>query len=280
MRNEYKIKYMNKINELLESEETKEIKEIKKDIKVILKNVGKLYKYLSGNDWDIKNLKNNNLIASNPSEFNDPFEFKFSLGSNLGEFKEMLKSGTFGKEGCEMVEKYEDKELINYYKATFGATRDKLIKEKNKLRVCCLSEKKDNILMWSHYANGHKGFCIEYDIEDIFKKFNGIFPVNYSEELPELENNGEKGISKYFYTKSIDWEYEDEWRLFVNYQETQESFIEMPDIKAIYMGCKIDEKLKNQLILYCGKNEIKLYQGEIGMFEYKIEFKEVNLRSR
>ncbi len=32
-----------------------------------------------------------------------------------------------------------------------------------KFGVYCLSEKKDDILMWSHYSNGHKRLCIEYD---------------------------------------------------------------------------------------------------------------------
>ena len=29
--------------------------------------------------------------------------------------------------------------------------------------VCCLSEKHDDVLMWSHYSNGHKGFCLKFE---------------------------------------------------------------------------------------------------------------------
>lgn len=40
--------------------------------------------------------------------------------------------------------------------------------------------------MWSHYANKHTGFCVEYDISllDNFYKLN-LFPVLYSNNRPE-----------------------------------------------------------------------------------------------
>lgn len=32
--------------------------------------------------------------------------------------------------------------------------------------------------MWAHYANSHKGFCIEYDIEKLQDSENYTFDVN------------------------------------------------------------------------------------------------------
>ncbi len=46
--------------------------------------------------------------------------------------------------------------------------------------ILCLSAVVDNLLMWSHYADGHRGYCVEYteysvaDILDL--KATGIFP--------------------------------------------------------------------------------------------------------
>jgi hypothetical protein len=30
--------------------------------------------------------------------------------------------------------------------------------------ICSFSSKPDIILMWSHYANGNSGFCLEFDL--------------------------------------------------------------------------------------------------------------------
>jgi hypothetical protein len=38
---------------------------------------------------------------------------------------------------------------------------------KDSLRICCFSEQPDSILMWSHYAQDHKGFCVEYSAESL-----------------------------------------------------------------------------------------------------------------
>lgn len=33
--------------------------------------------------------------------------------------------------------------------------------------VTCFSESNDDTLMWSHYAEGHTGFCVEYDFHGL-----------------------------------------------------------------------------------------------------------------
>ena len=48
--------------------------------------------------------------------------------------------------------------------------------------VSCFGSSFDSVLMWSHYAEKHRGVCIEYEIED--KDFK---MVNYSEIVPNFE---------------------------------------------------------------------------------------------
>jgi len=40
-----------------------------------------------------------------------------------------------------------------------------------KIGIFSLSKKYDDELLWAHYANSHKGFCIEYDLEILLKLF-------------------------------------------------------------------------------------------------------------
>lgn len=36
-------------------------------------------------------------------------------------------------------------------------------------RISCFSKRVDNLLMWSHYADGLRGFCIEFDKKELLK---------------------------------------------------------------------------------------------------------------
>lgn len=50
-------------------------------------------------------------------------------------------------------------------------------------RITCFSRRADNLLMWSHYADGLRGFCIEYDPALVLfydKVFSKFYDVEYS----------------------------------------------------------------------------------------------------
>ncbi|MCK7459453.1 DUF2971 domain-containing protein [Idiomarina aminovorans] len=55
----------------------------------------------------------------------------------------------------------------------------------NRSRVICLSEKNDNVVMWSHYADSHSGVCIRLQcIEEIDNTLLMAKPVNYDKSFP------------------------------------------------------------------------------------------------
>ena len=94
------------------------------------------------------------------------------------------------------------------------------------LRTCCFSTRCDSLLLWAHYADSHRGLCLEYELTN--DEFRGqFFPVRYSNELPVLEaiarfpegspNAGHLHLridreAAIFLTKSKDWAYEEEFR--------------------------------------------------------------------
>lgn len=98
--------------------------------------------------------------------------------------------------------------------------------------IACFSESIDSILMWSHYADSHKGFALEYDFRPTLEqpiKNVGLFPVVYSEErfdisdyiawaflriigfpakMPDISASIKNAL-----WKSDVWAYEKEWRM-------------------------------------------------------------------
>lgn len=81
--------------------------------------------------------------------------------------------------------------------------------EKYKTRICSLSKDFKHTLLWSHYADSHKGCCIEVSVVNEREQST---LVQYKTILPEIHDIEEgKNLLSH---KSKLWEYEDEVRFF------------------------------------------------------------------
>lgn len=198
-----------------------------------------LYNYTSININTVKSILNEQLWLSHTNSFNDPVD------PSIKQFK-----------------KY--KEDYNYLL--------------DSIKVGCLTTKKDNTLMWSHYADKHRGICIEYDIGKIYEKDNLIInKVNYNmpiitnksiadNEILEIDNINR--LIELFSLKSNEWKYEKEYRILYYDKERKKDgiLIDCP-IKSICFGTETSEDDKN-LIYEIVKNK----KGN------QIEFKEAKFK--
>lgn len=88
--------------------------------------------------------------------------------------------------------------------------------------ILCLSESADNLLMWAHYADSHRGFVIEFDERSPFfdrrvnpdDELRHLRKVSYSPKRPSLTLTDVEDFTP-FVTKGTDWQYEAEWRMIV-----------------------------------------------------------------
>ncbi len=154
--------------------------------------------------------------------------------------------------------------------------------------ICCLSEICDDMLMWSHYADAHKGICIEYDLKQLHDSkcniLEHIFPVIYKEDriyirdLQSLIDNHEllkeciavdaeydgteslDDILPMFLTKGKTWEYEREWRIVYSLKQLYDAYLNIRDkgvivpfqcISGIYLGYRIDPDIKDMILEIC-----------------------------
>lgn len=216
-------------------------------IMIIDLKIDNLYRYASFENWDrdITNLYNNTIYLTSMNCQNDPFEF--SLNVKLSEDERFNELNDI---------------LINHNQQL-----------KNQLAIKCFTEKYDNLLMWAHYANSHSGYCIEYSMLDMFNKFNElIIPVNYCSKLPICNENYDILQSIYrATTKSKDWEYEQEWRIFAYCKDESEHTVTTPKPKAIYTGCNVKQKQFDEALELCENLKISLYKMKKSETEYKLE---------
>lgn len=260
----------------------------------------KLYKFRSLSKLSIEGLINNEVYFSSFEEFNDPFEFSNPM-TDLSEYnkkarfeiQKLNEQGKFSKEDYFY--------LINMFREPNIKLKNERIKLLDKIEkglpdfgVFCLSEVCDNILMWSHYAEEHKGFCIEFEsLPNYFKEECLELKVNYINEYQDLSNprfimdfifemfskskklNNKKWKSKYkklsevvrenedtelgksiLRNKYADWSYEKEVRL-VNNSVGVHAYDPI-SIKKIVFGLRISDSDKNTIKNIC-KSEDKLH---------------------
>lgn len=112
--------------------------------------------------------------------------------------------------------------------------------EQLKRKLICSASKKHNIgLMWSHYADSHKGCCIGFELGKT-KKWRKL-DVDYADSLPSCDSLN--NIDLVMKTKSSHWWYEQEIRFIKD--KNNKSTCTMPiKIKKIYLGNRMHDKDK------------------------------------
>lgn len=261
----------------------------------LIKFVNGIYKDNGENDF-LNSLKNNQLWVASPKTFNDPYDcmMNIDIKDEVMEKTKIVLQELFGDSiANELLNKTKD--VQNQANNNLRPEFDKIVKNGTEeiqegLFVSCFSELSNlnSILMWSHYANQHRGFCVEYDYREINRlriKDNTIIPILYSDKpnICEVKIDTRVEILQYqlgiAFTKSTEWEYEKEWRLIEINDEDQKGkngfLIPFVRPKRIYMGCRISDQLREDIIKYCYANNIDLYQMKLVSGTFRLEKEKV-----
>lgn len=160
--------------------------------------------------------------------------------------------------------------------------------------IACFSETVQSVTMWSHYADNHEGFALEYDLRFIPTEGSAmgcsIFPVVYDDHRFEatdfiawcfakgygidMKQPDQFAHFKLSLHKSTQWEYEKEWRLFHNIQDGLDksratSMAIVP--KAIYYGKNILPINRKLLHFIAREKGIAEYDMYIDSASFKYE---------
>jgi hypothetical protein len=84
--------------------------------------------------------------------------------------------------------------------------------------LICFSEHWHNPLLWSHYADKHRGMCLGFDVDG-----RGLKAVKYVKERSNLKMPPTKqSADELLFTKYRDWQYEEEWRNWFRLDKREE----------------------------------------------------------
>jgi len=251
------------------------------------------------------------LFLSPPDSFNDPYDCDFVVDSSfLNEpaareicYESLLQMQTLSDEEKQEIHKNKQK-IINtpslrdaletalhaeissdIERMLMKIVNDSFQDVKREFRVLCFSKLNDSILMWSHYAHNHAGFCIEYDFNNGHLK-NLLKPVQYSKNrhciAGSFANKDSMTANTEIYNatlhKSDVWEYEKEWRLVAKPMQLSvilgdkgKYAINLAKyITGVYLGAKADKKYIQQICAHFEGTGVKIYQMQMQADCYKL----------
>lgn len=228
------------------------------------------FKFVS---FERKEIIENGSIRFTPiGEFNDPFELEPAI-TPISLYFNYCNASLAGQETQEMYFTGEDLDYSSARESLVEAYKEKYREKVKKYGVLSLSSnsqinqlltvsfpgKKDpreNILMWSHYADSHRGFVIEFD-KDFISEVE-LHKVSYSNErdfltFEDIESND---FNKVFYKKSEEWAYEQEYRAVLPLNKADDVKCDKyhlfkfrkKSVRSITFGCAMSQSNKDVII--------------------------------
>ena len=209
-----------------------------------LEDVTTVLSFRNFNQFTLSDLINNELTLCSPKLMNDPYDTLF------------LKWGEYQNN------KAENKKHIKYLSDAFNYYRIRSFSlpiDNNNNKMI------ENILMWSHYAGNHEGFCIEYKLsKETFNITKDEYVVRLKKIIYRDDDNNNKDNNNNKETPIINletntistnlglcrkhplWEYENEVRLIAYVPGNEKNYYQIPlgnsTIESVYFGYKCSEE--------------------------------------
>ncbi len=281
----------------------------------------KLYKYKKFNPegYSIDSFVNNYLFCAKASKLNDPYECALQVHPQLPEAFESFRSrfytisrtlALFPRDFLESIKNCSIDEFFDiladadtehdyngsHFKFVFECLtnfkkdeNDEKISSESQNHICigALSENINSTLMWSHYGDEHKGFCIEYDFRNADSKYwIPLHPVLYQNDIPDfskyiINKKSSTGLVISTYAamiKAKEWKYEKEWRIILPHINNEKSGVKfrLPTPKALYLGCRCDEENSRRIITIAREIKIPIYKMRHKSQSFLLEYKSID----
>ena len=202
---------------------------------------------------------------SNPADFNDPLDFSPSVvassSSDPVTHFPVMAGGSDGKPASQNA--FDSPGLPESLALIIGQTIEE---SKDTHRVLCLSESAEFVLMWAHYANRHRGMCVEIDWTKL------PFPpqkVTYDNVVSLTKMSPAQRKFQFqvphLCVKTCEWQYEKEWRSIVRARSAgEQKFVKLRGaVKSITFGHKMSREDQRMVVdVICElAPEVVMYQA-------------------
>lgn len=228
------------------------------------------------------------IYFASPSSFNDPFDLRpsFSLAAAperqredylrlLGKFEPHLSEDQRQAAAQLVMQTSLSPEGIQATTDGIQAVHNMAM---NEVGVYCVSASRSDILMWSHYADSHRGVCLE---------FAGDGPlmaraqqVSYSEvrvPINSYEDTQDQMVTKALLTKSGQWKYEQEWRLLRYDKGPGKAKFSPNNLTGIIVGAQADRSVLDAVRVWNKQRTVplQLYRARVSRTHFALEIEAI-----
>ena len=257
-------------------------------------------------------LKNLELKATPPNEFNDPFEFspvvcnKNPKAYAQREAREVVIDPRFFEANrseflnCRNFREFQTYARANMAKmialleaeaANLDAELEVLGTLSQKFGVICFSANPLQPLMWAHYAFSHKGLVLEFDDTNQVFNHESFLKVDYDAARAEYDPGNppdRRAVEVFAKRKSLDWRYEQEYRLILDLALARKQMtgtqvmylfqIEPNLLKSVTVGLRATDATRNEVLSLAGKpplGHLEVFQIEVDTHEFKLHRRKI-----
>lgn len=248
-----------------------------------------LYKYRLWNDkFQKRLLTKREIFLASADQFNDTFDVALPFKCKE---EDLTPENIFKKLYITAKEMHPDYSEIEIHQMCFDRQssgvfddgqywKDEYVRIKSRLNneygILSLATRKDNILMWSHYTNSHKGFCVGIDTSQLYNSIQGMLShVSYSNNFPQLKLfvDPTKTMIDILTTKSRLWRYEKEIRLIKHNASRKQFKLPKEAYKELIIGMNMPKVHTDSIISLVRKRfpKMKIYQSKMNLDKFKID---------
>jgi hypothetical protein len=228
-----------------------------------------IYRYQSNVDGR-KSLATDKIWLSSPDNWNDPYDCEFFISDAIVEaeaHKRLEKKFMGANPELLAIGKVKASQIVS-------EKLSEIKKWKRLCKACCFNEDPTSMLMWGHYAENHRGFCIEYDLEGpkAVQFRHCLYPVVYGDKPYDLTPWGVSLVdgSPAFNPqwpilglvhKFNGWESEQEWRvLSVSTEVKPDHDWPVPTPTRVFLGSKMETVNKQAFQAICEPKGIEVFE--------------------
>ncbi|WP_324720156.1 DUF2971 domain-containing protein [Salinimicrobium sp. HB62] len=157
----------------------------------------------------------------------------------------------------------------------------------DEVKISCFSRNPQEPLMWSHYADKHRGVCYIFDEMELtlYGLCSDFGDIIYSTHIPHIHfrypENSERletelkfQLKPVIFTKSLVWEYEKEYRIIL--KKGVDPIFRRKSLKGIILGYRTNLYYKRQVlkaVSLANQNrdeDIKVYYANLSTEKYEM----------
>ena len=192
----------------------------------------KLFRYQPGKiDRAEMFLRRNQLYATSPVKFEDPFDTLVPLDTSGTRAEWARRLNQLIEEQEPSMPEAERRQRIS--QAIDSGLHIRMEEEaKQAIRddsgIVCFTHQENSPFMWENYANRGKGFCVCFDYSQTDPVLGKAYPVQYLPQHPcyrYVDVRVKDVVVELMVTKLLEWEHEQEWRLiYLNEPNSHQPF--------------------------------------------------------